>query len=52
MLVSLDLTTELYHYFKQADNVLPSPTGRILSSVSLAMIDKRAWSIARAKHKN
>ena len=38
VLVSLDLTMAMYRYFKPADDVLPSPTGHLLSSVILAMI--------------
>ena len=37
-IVSLDLMMALYRYFKPVDDVLPSPTGDLLSSVSLATI--------------
>ena len=37
-IVSLDLTTAVHHYFKPADDILPSPTGDLSASVSLAMI--------------
>ena len=37
-IVSLDLTTALHRYFKLADDVLPSLTGDISSTVSLATI--------------
>ena len=45
-LVLLDLTMALYHYFKPADNVLPSPTGDLSSSVSLATTKKRGQCLA------
>ena len=41
VLVSLDLTTVLYRYFKPADDVLSSPTGHLSSSVSPATIKGR-----------
>ena len=37
-IVSLDLTRALYRYLKPADDVLPSPTGDLSSSVSPAKI--------------
>ena len=37
-ITSLDLTMALYRYFKPADDVLPSPTGDLSSSVSPATI--------------
>ena len=37
MLVSLDLTIALYHYFKLTDNTLPSPMGHLSPSVSPVM---------------
>ena len=47
-IVSLDLTTALYRYFKPADNVLPSPTGDLLASVSLSMIEGYGPKLALA----
>ena len=38
VLVSLDLMMAMYRYFNPADDVLPSPTGHLLSSVILVMI--------------
>ena len=46
--VSLDLTTALHRYFKLADNVLPSLTGDLLSSVSPATINGRGQQLALA----
>ena len=37
-IISLDLMTSLHHYFKLADDVLPSLTGDLSSSVSLVTI--------------
>ena len=38
VIVSLDLTMVLYHYFKPADNIIPSPTVHLSSSISPATI--------------
>ena len=47
-IISLDLTTALHHYFKPADDVLPSPTGDLSASVSLATIKGRGPKLALA----
>ena len=47
-IVSLDLTTALHHYFKPADDILPSPTGDLSASVSLATIKGRGPKLALA----
>ena len=47
-IVSLDLMTPLHRYFKPADNVLPSPTGDLSASVSLATIKGRGPKLALA----
>ena len=47
-IVSLDLMTALHHYFKPADDVLPSPTGDLSASVSPATIKGRGPKLALA----
>ena len=50
-LVSLNVRMSLYHYFKPADNVLPSPTGDLSSFVSSAMIKGHGQYVAHTKCK-
>ena len=50
-IVSLNLTTAPHHYFKLADDILPSLTGDLSSSVSPVTIKRRVRSIARTSAK-